>query len=85
VDTRANRVDIRADCVDCVDRRAGHVYTRVDCVDTRADRAANPPSQGDTTADWITSEDPVAVDALRAKLLICECTFVDDVAGSGKG
>jgi len=34
---------------------------------------------GDTTADWITSEDPVAVDALRAKLLICECTFVDDV------
>lgn len=34
---------------------------------------------GDTTADWIDSEDPVAQDALRAKLLICECTFVDDV------
>ena len=35
---------------------------------------------GDTTSDWITnaSGDPVAADALRAKLLICECTFVDD-------
>ena len=37
---------------------------------------------GDTTADWIargkSGEDPVAADALRAKLLICECTFVDD-------
>lgn len=35
---------------------------------------------GDTTADWIANAggDPVAADALRAKLLICECTFVDD-------
>ena len=35
---------------------------------------------GDTTSDWITNAggDPVAADALRAKLLICECTFVDD-------
>jgi hypothetical protein len=35
---------------------------------------------GDTTADWIANASgcPVAADALRAKLLICECTFVDD-------
>ena len=31
---------------------------------------------GDTTAAWI--DDPANVDALRAKLLIMECTFVDD-------
>jgi len=29
---------------------------------------------GDTTSDWITN--PACADALRAKLLICECTFV---------
>ena len=37
---------------------------------------------GDTAADWIDraadGSDAVAADALRAKLLICECTFVDD-------
>jgi ribonuclease Z len=37
---------------------------------------------GDTSADWIargaSGEDRVAADALRAKLLMCECTFVDD-------
>lgn len=31
---------------------------------------------GDTTAAWI--DDPANADALRAKLLIMECTFVDD-------
>jgi ribonuclease Z len=31
---------------------------------------------GDTTGDWV--DDPVNADALRAKLLIMECTFIDD-------
>jgi ribonuclease Z len=31
---------------------------------------------GDTGADWLAH--PSAADALRAKLLICECTFVDE-------
>ena len=31
---------------------------------------------GDTTGDWI--DDPANADALRAKLLIMECTFIDD-------
>ena len=39
---------------------------------------------GDTTAEWIDravrGEDSVAADALRAKVLCCECTFVDDRA-----
>jgi ribonuclease Z len=39
---------------------------------------------GDTTAEWIDravrGEDSVAADALRAKVLCCECTFVDDKA-----
>ena len=41
---------------------------------------------GDTTIDWVDRAtgrdgkhiDAVAADALRARLLICECTFVDD-------
>ncbi len=39
---------------------------------------------GDTTAEWIDravrGEDSVAADALRAKVLCCECTFVDEKA-----
>ena len=33
---------------------------------------------GDASGEWTRSDHPVARDALRAKLLICECTFVDD-------
>ena len=51
-----------------------------DAGETVTDRVEVPEVAftGDASGEWTKSDHPVAKDALRAKLLICECTFVDD-------
>ena len=53
--------------------------TTIDWVDraTGSDSRANPSGEENGDVDG-ASVDAVAADALRARLLICECTFVDD-------